>query len=199
MPTGRKTSTQTQYAKVSRSARRPPDIDLYEVPLYNSICYPPFQVLAGDAPLPVQAAHAWMCYLTMAFRDVLHQFSDHTTMHGVPKVINSKSTVARVFWSVVCLAAGAMFGLQMTEVCVCVLCVRVVCACLGCLECVYLEQVVDDITYTRTLSHWGQAIASSRKQSECGRHGLSNILKATVSSVRLQFITNEQVKLISFI
>ena len=26
-----------------------------------------------------------------------------------------------------------------------------------------------------TLSHWGQA--SSRKQSECGRHGLSNILK----------------------
>ena len=26
-----------------------------------------------------------------------------------------------------------------------------------------------------TLSHWGQA--SSRKQSECGRHGLSNIPK----------------------
>ena len=26
-----------------------------------------------------------------------------------------------------------------------------------------------------TLSHWGQA--SSRKQSECGRHGFSNILK----------------------
>ena len=31
------------------------------------------------------------------------------------------------------------------------------------------------VSPTATLSHWGQA--SSRKQSECGRHGLSNILK----------------------
>ena len=52
----------------------------------------------------------------MAFRDVLQQFSDHTTMHGVPKVINAKSTIARIFWSFVCLGAGAMFALQMSEV-----------------------------------------------------------------------------------
>ena len=32
---------------------------------------------------------------------------------------------------------------------------------------------------TATLSHWGQA--SSRKQSECGRHSLSNILKLQVT------------------
>ena len=31
------------------------------------------------------------------------------------------------------------------------------------------------VSPTATLSHWGQA--SSRKQSECGRHALSNILK----------------------
>ena len=46
-----------------------------------------------------------------------------------------------------------------------------------------------------TLSYWGQA--SSRKQSECGRHGLSNILNYIYKQVL--FITNEQVKLISFI
>lgn len=64
-----------------------------------------------------QVKCAWIVYVTtMAFRDVLQLFSDHTTMHGVPKVINAKSTLARVFWSFVCLAAGAMFGLQMTEV-----------------------------------------------------------------------------------
>ena len=32
-----------------------------------------------------------------------------------------------------------------------------------------------------TLSHWGQA--SSRKQSRCGRHGLSNILKLQAMSL----------------
>ena len=35
------------------------------------------------------------------------------------------------------------------------------------------------ISPTAALSHWGQA--SSRKQSECGRHGLSNILKLEIA------------------
>ena len=48
-----------------------------------------------------------------------------------------------------------------------------------------------------TLSHWGQA--SSRKQSKFGMHGLSNILKLYKQRSSIQFITNEQVKLISFI
>ena len=45
---------------------------------------------------------------------------------------------------------------------------------------------------TSTLSHWGQA--SFHKQSECGRHGLPNVLTLQQRSC-IQFITNEQVKL----
>nr|AWC68058.1 DEG/ENaC family ion channel ENaC6 [Platynereis dumerilii] len=52
----------------------------------------------------------------MALRDVLGNFAVSTTMHGVPKVINAKSAMARLFWSIVCLAAGSMFCLQMSEV-----------------------------------------------------------------------------------
>jgi hypothetical protein len=37
-------------------------------------------------------------------------------MHGVPKVIKSKSSIAKIFWALVCVCAGAMFCLQMTEV-----------------------------------------------------------------------------------
>nr|URS64682.1 FMRFamide-gated sodium channel 1 [Malacoceros fuliginosus] len=52
----------------------------------------------------------------MAIRDVMTKFAEQTTMHGVPKVINAKSSMGRLFWSLVCLAAGAMFCLQMSEV-----------------------------------------------------------------------------------
>ncbi|KAK2154561.1 hypothetical protein LSH36_265g03020 [Paralvinella palmiformis] len=37
-------------------------------------------------------------------------------MHGLPKVIHAKSTLSRIFWSIVCIAAGAMFCMQMSEV-----------------------------------------------------------------------------------
>ena len=52
----------------------------------------------------------------MGLRDVLEKFANGTTMHGVPKVINARSTFARCFWSLVCVAAGAMFCMQMSEV-----------------------------------------------------------------------------------
>ena len=44
----------------------------------------------------------------------------------------------------------------------------------------------------------GSSRTRSRKQSECGRHGLSNILNYKQRSC-IQIITNEQVKLMSFI
>ncbi|KAK2154562.1 hypothetical protein LSH36_265g03022 [Paralvinella palmiformis] len=52
----------------------------------------------------------------MAVKEVLDIFANHTTMHGLPKVIHAKSTLSRIFWSIVCIAAGAMFCMQMSEV-----------------------------------------------------------------------------------
>ena len=52
------------------------------------------------------------------------------------------------------------------------------------------------VSPTAKLSHWGQA--TSRKQPECGRHGLSNILKLYEQRSCIQSITNDQVKLISY-
>ncbi len=40
---------------------------------------------------------------------VFHEFADVTSMHGVPRIINSRSLTARIFWSVICLAAFGMF------------------------------------------------------------------------------------------
>ena len=50
------------------------------------------------------------------YLQVIHRFADHTSMHGVPKVINAKSNKARLFWALVCIGAGAMFSLQVSHV-----------------------------------------------------------------------------------
>ena len=52
----------------------------------------------------------------MSVKQVLENFANQTTMHGVPKVIHSRNNLTRFFWSVVCIAAGAMFCMQMSEV-----------------------------------------------------------------------------------
>ena len=52
----------------------------------------------------------------MAVKHVLQTFAAHTSLHGVPKVINARSPLARIFWSLVCITACAMFCLQMSEV-----------------------------------------------------------------------------------
>lgn len=54
--------------------------------------------------------------MTNSIRRVLEQFANQTTMHGIPKVIHSRSTMARCFWSMICITAGAMFCMQMSEV-----------------------------------------------------------------------------------
>nr|URS64684.1 FMRFamide-gated sodium channel-like 4 [Malacoceros fuliginosus] len=43
---------------------------------------------------------------------VFHEFADITSMHGVPRIINARSVPARIFWSVICLAAFGMFMWQ---------------------------------------------------------------------------------------
>ena len=49
-------------------------------------------------------------------RAILENFADVTTVHGVPKIIKSRSNVARLFWVVICVGASSMFITQMTEV-----------------------------------------------------------------------------------
>ena len=43
---------------------------------------------------------------------VFQEFADATSMHGVPRIINAQSVPARIFWSVICLAAFGMFFWQ---------------------------------------------------------------------------------------
>ncbi len=54
--------------------------------------------------------------VNMPIKHVLEDFANQTTMHGVPKVIQAKSIVSRLFWTVICIAAGSMFCMQMSEV-----------------------------------------------------------------------------------
>ena len=61
------------------------------------------------------APSTWLVAAMMALRDVFQTFADSSSMHGIPKVINAKSTFARVFWSVVCITAGGMFCVQFAE------------------------------------------------------------------------------------
>ncbi|CAD5118383.1 unnamed protein product [Dimorphilus gyrociliatus] len=44
-----------------------------------------------------------------AVNRVFQEFADETSMHGVPKIINAKSLPAKIFWSIICLAAFVMF------------------------------------------------------------------------------------------
>ena len=53
--------------------------------------------------------------LAMALNDVIDDFSNTTSMHGVPKAIRAKSKMARAFWTIVCLVATSMFVLQVSE------------------------------------------------------------------------------------
>ena len=46
---------------------------------------------------------------------ILREFAGGTTMHGVPKAIRARSTPARGFWAVVCLAATLMFMIQFIQ------------------------------------------------------------------------------------
>ena len=57
----------------------------------------------------------WIFHSIMAIGDVLRTFADHTTMHGVPKLIQARSIFGRIFWTLVCLAAGGMFCVNMSE------------------------------------------------------------------------------------
>ena len=43
---------------------------------------------------------------------VFREFADGTSMHGVPKIINARSLVGRVFWSIICFCAFFMFMWQ---------------------------------------------------------------------------------------
>ena len=40
---------------------------------------------------------------------VLENFANRTTMHGVPRIIHAESLHARIFWSIICIAAFGMF------------------------------------------------------------------------------------------
>lgn len=52
--------------------------------------------------------------LKMTVKGVLDDFASRTSMHGIPHVIGSLSTVSRCFWSLICIAAGVMVSMQMT-------------------------------------------------------------------------------------
>ena len=46
---------------------------------------------------------------TMDVHRVFREFANGTSMHGVPRIINARSVVARIFWSVICVGAFTMF------------------------------------------------------------------------------------------
>ena len=51
----------------------------------------------------------------MAISRIMLGFAGGTTMHGIPKAIRARSTFARIFWAMVCLAAFSMFCVQFTQ------------------------------------------------------------------------------------
>lgn len=53
--------------------------------------------------------------IKMGVPSLLDAFASGTTMHGVPKAIKSRSTVGRVFWSIICFAAASMFCFQFAQ------------------------------------------------------------------------------------
>ena len=48
----------------------------------------------------------------MDLNRVLREFADATSMHGVPRIINARSQIARIFWSIICIGAFGMFMWQ---------------------------------------------------------------------------------------
>ena len=61
--------------------------------------------------------HPWIltAFDTMTVGLLMRKFADGTTMHGVPKAIRACSGVGRMFWSAICLLAGAMFCVNFTH------------------------------------------------------------------------------------
>ena len=48
----------------------------------------------------------------MSLGHMMQMFAGDTTMHGVPKIIRSKSLKGRIFWSLVWMVAACMFCLN---------------------------------------------------------------------------------------
>ena len=49
---------------------------------------------------------------TMDVNRVFREFADATSMHGVPRIINARSQIARIFWTIICIGAFGMFMWQ---------------------------------------------------------------------------------------
>ena len=49
---------------------------------------------------------------SMDVHRVFREFANGTSMHGVPRIINARSIVARIFWSVICIGAFTMFTIN---------------------------------------------------------------------------------------
>jgi len=52
----------------------------------------------------------------MKASDILLNFANRTTLHGVPKVIEARSAVSRCIWAVICITASLIFAVQISEV-----------------------------------------------------------------------------------
>ena len=52
----------------------------------------------------------------MKASDILLNFANRTSLHGVPKVIEARSAVSRCIWAVICVTASVIFAVQISEV-----------------------------------------------------------------------------------
>jgi len=52
----------------------------------------------------------------MKASDILLNFANRTSLHGVPKVIEARSAVSRCIWAVICITASLIFAVQISEV-----------------------------------------------------------------------------------
>ncbi len=51
----------------------------------------------------------------MVMSNVVKNFAADTTIHGVPRIINAKSTLAKIVWTAVCISAATMACFQATQ------------------------------------------------------------------------------------
>lgn len=51
----------------------------------------------------------------MSVHSTLTDFANSTSLHGVPRIINSRSLIYRVFWSVICISAFLVFAWSATN------------------------------------------------------------------------------------
>jgi len=52
----------------------------------------------------------------MKASEILLNFANRTSLHGVPKVIEARSAVSRCIWAVICVTASLIFAVQISEV-----------------------------------------------------------------------------------